>query len=216
MEKDLNFYENNGISLEDVRLHDSTKDYVLGVALNKYLKKRNVWWFAETYLEPCEFEYALSKATHWAYIYHDKDVSADGRLKEPHYHILLHYDNSRTGFAVLRDFVGRQNTFVKDVYKNSSPVICYEYLTHDNDVDKYHYSKANIVSHNPVYWEHFLPSVRDRTQTDFLEDLLQTDTDLDLREMAKKYGRDFIKNYRTYIEFRNEVVPYDKQTHIKY
>ena len=61
-----------------------------------------------------------------------------------------------------------------------------------------------------------MPSVRDRTQTDFLEDLLQTDTDLDLREMAKKYGRDFIKNYRTYIEFRNEVVPYDKQTHIKY
>lgn len=166
-----------------------------GVSLSVSLKKREVWWFVETYLHEDEFKYALSKATHWAYIYHDMDDC------EPHYHILLHYDNARSGNAVLRDFVGNQNSFIE---KSVSPIASYEYLTHKNDPDKYQYCDSCIVSHNPVYWEHFLPDVRDRTQLDFLEDLLST-KELDIVLMAKRYGRDFIKNYKAYMDFRHEV-----------
>ena len=168
------------------------------------LKKRGVWWFLESYNSPSDFDYGLSKASHWAYIYHDCDLYDDGSLVAPHYHILLHYDNARSGLAVLRDFVGKQNTFVQ---RADSPVACYEYLTHKNDLDKMQYPDSRIVSHNPVYWEHSLPSVRDRTQADFIEDLL-SDDELDLVYMARKYGRDFIKNYRSYLDFRYEVRAY--------
>lgn len=167
-------------------------------------RRRSTWFFCMTYAKPCEFKFALEKATHWAYIYHDRDEN------EPHFHILLHFDNARTGFALLNDFHSTANTFIES---KVSPVDSYEYLYHANHPDKYQYDKSLIVSHNPVYWEHFLPSVRDRTQTDFIEDLLNS-SDLDLVYMAKKYGRDFIKNYRTYIEFRNDVLPLTKKINL--
>lgn len=168
------------------------------------LKCRRSWWDIITYLQESEFQYALSKATHWAYIYHDCDVNDNGELKEPHWHILLNFDNARSGNAVLKDFVGYQNTRAYNM-DETSPIERYEYLTHLNDPDKYQYSSSRIVCDNPVYWEHFLPSVRDRTQADFIEDLLQ-DEELDIVYMARKYGRDFIKNYKSYMEFRNEVI----------
>lgn len=161
-----------------------------------FLKKREVWWFVETYLPESDIQYALSKATHWAYIYHDMDNN------EPHFHVLLHYDNARSGNAVLRDFVGWQNTFIERCH--NGPVVCYEYLTHQNDPDKYQYSSERIISHNPVYWEHFIPDVRNRPEADFIEDLVYSEK-LDLVYMAKKYGRDFIKNHKSYLDFRYTV-----------
>ena len=165
-------------------------------SVDKKLRRRCVWWFVETYVPSCDFEYALNKASHWAYIYHDRDKC------EPHYHVLLHYDNARTGYAVLKDFAHIQNSMAEST---DSPVSCYEYLTHANDVDKFQYPSSDIVCHNPIYWEHFLPSVRDRTQVDFIDDLLNDD-DIDLSYMARKYGRDFIKNYKAYLDFRREVL----------
>lgn len=183
------------------RNSSSINESLKSSSINESLKKREVWWFVESYLQESEFQYALSKATHWAYIYHDKDDN------EPHYHILLHYDNARSGNAVLRDFVGYQNSFIERC--ENGPQVCYEYLTHLNDPDKYQYNPDRIVSHNPIYWEHFLPSVRDRTQTDFIEDLLSSN-ELDIVYMAKKYGRDFIKNYKAYMDFRHEVKMFER------
>ena len=178
--------------LKDVISQDDRREKA-----NKLLKHRDTWWFAETYLQENEFQYALSKASHWAYIFHDQDDNV------PHYHVLLHYENARSGSAVLKDFVGYQNTFVKRCEHGA--VVCYEYLTHKNDPDKYQYNADRIISHNPVYWSHFIPDIRDRTDTDFIEDLLNSEK-LDYYKMAKKYGRDFMKNWRNYVDFRDEVL----------
>lgn len=173
------------------------------------LRQRAGNWFIETYLSPAEFHYALDKMSHWAYIYHDRDYKDDGTLKEPHYHIVARYSNFRTGFAVLKDFVGNQNSFCE---KCKSLQASYDYLTHKNEPDKTLYDDIEIVHHNPVYWESFIPSVRDRTSLDLVEDLL-SESALDLREMAKKYGRDFIKNYKAYLDFR-ETVKYHPKHYI--
>lgn len=191
---------NTLITDSDRRYHDSVSSYVNKLSSVKDLRERGVWWFVESYLNECDFKPSLSKASHWAYILHDCDDC------EPHYHILIHYSNSRTGLSVLRDFIGFQNTRVE---KCISPLACYEYLTHKNTPEKYQYSSSRIVTHNPIYWEHFIPSIRDRTndkiETDFIEDLLNSEK-LDYYTMAKKYGRDFMKNWRSYIDFREEVL----------
>lgn len=168
----------------------------------KMYRKRCVWWFAMSYALPAEFANALNKADKYAYIYHDKDVDT-----EPHYHVLLHFENARSGFAVLKDFVSTQNTMLEAV---TSPISSYEYLYHLNDPDKFQYDKSEIICHNPVFWEHFLPSIRDRNEVDFLDDLLNV-YDFDLKDMAKKYGRDFIKNFRSYLDFRESVLPMSTQ-----
>ena len=192
--------ENENIIITDNvrRYHDSVSSYVNKLSSVKDLRERGVWWFVESYLSEYEFRPSLDKASHWAYILHDCDDC------EPHYHILLHYSNSRTGLSVLRDFIGYQNTRVE---KCISPIACYEYLTHKNCPEKYQYAISRVISHNPVYWERFLPSVRDRTtdkvDTDFIEDLL-FGVELNYLEMAKKYGRDFIKNWRSYEDFREQ------------
>ena len=164
-------------------------------------RRRSTWFFLMTYSSPEEFQTLLDKSTHFAYAYHDKDDN------EPHYHVLVHFESARTGYACIKDIKSSSNTFLEEA---SNPVACYEYLTHKNDLDKYQYTDDIIISHNPVYWKNYLPSVRDRPkadlEADFLEDLISPDV-LDLVYMAKKYGRDFIKNYRSYLDFRNEVAP---------
>lgn len=202
------FLDCNGISSSQREEHDKIKEYVAKVSKVKGVRARSYWWSCITYCQEQEFEFALSQSQHWAYIYHDCDEG-----KEPHYHVLLHFDYQKTGTAVLNYFRGFANTQVEPCYSNKkgevNPIGCYEYLTHKNDPDKYQYSSSRIVSHNPIYWEHFIPSVRDRTQTDFIEDLLSSN-ELDIVYMAKKYGRDFIKNYKAYMEFRHEVKMFER------
>ena len=184
----------------------------------KKLRKRGVWFNVMTYAPAEVIEYACSRALHWAYIYHNRDtfdildikdgVSEEqlGALKEPHYHVLLHYDIARSGLAVLKDFPSEQNTRVEIA---DQPIASYEYLTHKNHPNKYQYNDYEIISHNRDYWVAHLPRARDRPsntdlEADFISDLLG-EKEPDLVYMARKYGRDFIKNHRSYLDFRDAV-----------
>lgn len=161
--------------------------------------RRLYWIELIVYSSPNTFMPLLRKADRWAYAYHDLDKNDDGTWKEPHYHIIVHFENARSINACKRDILSTQNVLGKEI---TSVMGAYQYLWHENDLDKYQYDKSIVVSHNPVFWEGFLPDIRASDTTDFLEDLLNH---VDMVTMAKRYGRDYMKNYRAYKDFVDEV-----------
>lgn len=132
----------------------------------------------------------------YAYILHDKDTNEDGTLKEPHYHIIIVTYNAKTVSAVRRWFYGWVDKEGKDI--NTLGQACndiynaYDYLYHKNQPDKYQYDSDLIVSNNKG---HFLGSADTDidSATQMLFDLVKG---VSYRQMAKKYGRDFIFHYQ--------------------
>lgn len=167
--------------------------------MSKSKSKRCYWISLICYSAPNTFKPLLDISTHWAYAYHDLDVDKEGKLKEPHYHILVHFKQARSPNSCIRYILSKQNVFGEECV---SPLGAFEYLFHKNDPDKYQYDKSIVITHNPVYWDRFLPDIRDRTNIDFVEDLF---TGVDMLTMAKRYGRDYMKNYRAYEDFIDEV-----------
>lgn len=136
----------------------------------------------------------------YSYAYHDKDVREDGTLKELHCHIVIVTYNTCTISSLQRWFKADDeegkpiNTMVQicnDVYK------MYDYLTHST-VDavaagKYQYDKSIIVSNDDEGYFQASPS------SNYDNILLATEMLLkgySVREVGRKFGRDFIIHYR--------------------
>lgn len=180
---------------------------------NKPTKSRIYNAKVVTYATPQEFAPLLAEAEHWVYICHDKDVyTADearssgndvveGDPKPTHFHILLKFATAKT-FSAIRKYVrSEQNTFVQP---SVDPVGDYDYLTHDNAPNKYQYDKSSLVSACLVYWEQRANLHQNDEQDDFVTDLL--DGRLSRRQMAHKYGRDYMRNFSQYEAFRLAVI----------
>lgn len=159
---------------------------------------RCYWHSLVVYSAPNTFKPLLDRATHWAYAYHDLDKDDDGELKPPHYHLLLHFKTACSVNSCIKYILSKQNVFGEECV---SPHGAFEYLWHKNNPEKYQYDRSVVVTHNAVYWDRFLPDIRDRTNIDFIEDLLNG---VDMVTMAKRYGRDYMKNYRAYEDFVEE------------
>lgn len=122
----------------------------------------------------------------YAFIFHNLDDN------EPHFHILIHMNNSFDQEEVigwLKDITG-QNAFAQVISNKSR---AYEYLIHENDENKHSYSVDQIITNDKYYW--YTP---DEKSVEILNDLLQG---CDLYAMALRYGRDFIINYKKYQDF---------------
>lgn len=87
-------------------------------------------------------------ATHFAYIYRDKDLKEDGTLKSPHYHLLVHWDFQITIRCLNKHFV-TEETIVRQANKKGS---CYDYLTLENATGKAIYSEGDIISNDYAYY----------------------------------------------------------------
>ena len=155
-----------------------------------------------------------------SWILHDKDK------KVPHTHLVILSDRSRR----LKDYIGWFKNLT-DEYGNAintlakickSTTATQKYFTHSDEESKqqgkHQYAEEDIrVLEGEQYstvWEY-------KTQTDIafeadqkrkatmeenenlLEDII---AEKPMREMARKYGRDFMKNYKTYRAFASEVV----------
>lgn len=138
---------------------------------------------------------------HYAYILHDKDTKEDGELKEKHYHILVTLRNQRSIEGIRNDFKGEseQNTLAKPIEDITHD---YRYLTHEDDEDKVKYDKDDIKTDDKTYWGRVAKDeiVTTDANEEFIRDL--TADNISYKNMALKYGRDFIKNRRQYIEYR--------------
>ena len=136
----------------------------------------------------------LNKSTSirsWVAIEHNKDDTT------PHLHFVLRTTSSWTTFQIIKWFQGYTdsegkeiNTFVEIVHDRQAII---EYLTHENEIGKYHYSKADIIDHG---LQDILP--RDDSRDDSLEIIEDMLNGVPAREMCRRYGRDFIYHYASY------------------
>lgn len=149
-------------------------------------------------------------------ILHDKDTKEDGTPKESHLHVLLSLVRSReiseiTGwFKKCHDEKGQAvNTFGETVKSTES---AFEYLTHEGQDGKHQYANEDIIilQGSKEHWlslNGILDNAKRKQQlkdeqAEEVDQLIQDCIDnLPERAMAKKYGRDYIRNRRIYREF---------------
>lgn len=172
-------------------------------------------WFIVTYATGDEYKPLLNTAKHWALAYHDQDfiVQDDGTKtpKEPHTHIIVTFDRAYSLKQVREMVESKSNTLAqacntKD--KQGREVVrgMFKYLCHEeeNPETKYIYDKSRRRTDDDAYWQKRIGEELTTMQGGdfFLDDLLADD--FSCVNMAKKYGRDFMKNYGRYCEFRRE------------
>lgn len=155
-------------------------------------------WSLVTYLTTDQLLSRLSqlsgKVTAYAFILHDMDVNADGSPKAPHTHLLirtacpLNLATVRRWFAAFDDD-GKPITTTAQVCSDLDSA--FQYLTHANDLDKYQYDRDDIVCTDTSAFclDEGAPS---DDMAVALADLL---AGVSLRDVAARYGRDFIIHY---------------------
>lgn len=160
-------------------------------------------WFIITYLNEEDLhnilESKLDKGiiTNYAYINHDRDVTKEGELKKAHRHCIILCKSPVLGsriqnwFKGINDEGGESNTFVE---KLKSKKEGFAYLTHENNPEKYQYSREDVICSDDDYFDSLEDKKTDKSWS-ALEDLLNG---MSYRECARKYGRDFILHYNAY------------------
>lgn len=76
---------------------------------------------------------------------HDKDLTDTGELKKAHYHVVLAFNNTTTYNNALEIAKLCGANIVKKVFSMTG---IYEYLTHENEDNKTHYSQNDIIKMN--------------------------------------------------------------------
>lgn len=173
------------------------------------LPKRSRKFSCVTYLTETDLVACLNKHQQsirgFAYAYHDKDVTEEGKLKEKHAHLVLWLYNASNKDNIRRWFVGGLDE--KGQPANTLSQVCidvfgaYEYLWHKNNEEKYQYDPSIVVSSDPALFE----QVDDFPDTDAyapLEDMLNG---VPLSVVAKRYGRDFIVHYGHYRQIYEDI-----------
>lgn len=153
-----------------------------------------------SYLEEEQIKIVLDKhdvqIKAYAYILHDKDILENGEPKPKHYHILLSLHNGNNVSTVINWFYGfiddkglEINTLGQIMNNRQGALL---YLTHNTPASshKYQYPKENIKSFNIDFFE--LPDTEQDNISSALEDMINQ---VPLRQIALKYGRDFIIHY---------------------
>ena len=129
------------------------------------------------------------------YIYHDKDLKDDGTPKEPHFHVNLILYSARKLVDVRRWFVGGID--LNGLPANTLGQICmdigasHDYLTHKENPDKFQYNSEDIVSSDSSLFERRVECSDDVSWL-ALNDMLDG---VPLKDIAHRYGRDFIYHY---------------------
>lgn len=150
----------------------------------------------------------------YAYIKHDKDfyiedvvdkdtgdiVHFKGELKPSHIHIYLRLIHNRDSGEIRRwfesvDECGQKINCLSKIVRDR--VSCINYLIHNTKAskNKYQYSVADVVSYNVEHIDDDMPV--DNTYY-VVEDMLKG---VSRMELLKKYGRDFLYHYSSYVQF---------------
>lgn len=142
----------------------------------------------------------LNRASHYIYILHDHDDT------DPHLHICL-TTKQPASFNTIRNCVkGDQNVFVEELRDKTAMA---NYLCHEGSQDKYVYPRSALQSNDLSFW---FKDVETK-DSDFVTDLLECS--LSYREMAIKYGRDYMRNFSAYQNFAYQVRLQEKTINIK-
>lgn len=144
----------------------------------------------------------LPHVKNYAYILHDKDVKEDGSLKEPHYHVVVVYNNTRTLSAVrseMQTYSDKGNTLVEYCQDLEAT---YDYLLHRRNPEKAQYSSEDVRT-NVGYFRGDYSSTEDNTAYCLVMDIIAGKSRL---ELLRKYGRDYAINRAQYYGLATEIM----------
>lgn len=154
-----------------------------------------------TYVDDITLRRNLCKyADHFAYIYHGEEEA------EPHFHVLITFRGNKS-IKRVREILSEgstQNTLAQPIDDIDHDIL---YLTHDDDASiergKQRYSPDKIVYDDTEYWTKIAKEspAQKISNEEFIDDLTKG-IGFSHIEMAKKYGRDYIRNLRAYMTFR--------------
>ena len=149
-------------------------------------------YFVLSYCPPSLLTDTLNKCCFFAHIYHDKDEG-----KVPHWHYYLGYSMNKNIFNLAKEFHCDRYSFMIENVRNRKA--CLRYLIHIDYPEKAQYALGSVVSNNFESVERACRSIQTvhEDNAEFLKDMFR----LNAYEMACKYGRDFIKNYKNYASF---------------
>lgn len=147
---------------------------------------------------------------HYAYIQHDKDIEIDengNEVKKPlHTHLLINFDQNVSVKQIKERILEytEHNTFGQPLKDKRG---AYRYLTHKDNVDKYQYDESLIHS-NDDYFKSFDKSLitSECKESDEINQMINDYGTLSYRQLAIKYGRDFIKNFKAYEYYFNLII----------
>lgn len=110
------------------------------------------------------------KNVRWYWAYHDKDIKDDGTPKEPHYHILLYFDNDCTLSALMKkikfDRKDRINYYQKGTDENRLDYRV-RYLVHyKTKTDKKYEYPIDIINTNDDTYEKFFDKDTSKSKSD--------------------------------------------------
>ena len=176
---------------------------------NTTLNTRNYSWDLVIYEIPKDFlqerlDYLVSIGcvNHYAYIVHDKDTTLNDNneviTKPIHTHLLIVFNQNvsvRTIKNRLLEYT-EHNIFGQPIKDKKG---AYRYLTHKDDLDKYQYDASLIVEYDNYFSKYDLSSDLSLNK-EYLEinQMIDDFVILTYRQLACKYGKDFIKNYKSY------------------
>lgn len=163
------------------------------------------------YDTPYAFLNALSRhasVSRYCAILHDADKHPNGVPKMEHTHILVVFENPVFYSGLIRLFNSPE---WKEVYTTSVSVeqvsdkhSSFLYLTHESEKaleeGKTLYPSDRLVSNDLPYFQRWVisdPEQESKTTSHFLQDLLT----LTPFQLALKWGRDYMKNAKTYADF---------------
>jgi hypothetical protein len=148
-----------------------------------------------------ELQPLLSQAKHYAYVFHFK--CAEDNSSSPHYHILATFEREKSFAWVRKQVKSDQNTFTEPLKGDVDDI--FQYFTHQNEPDKGQYVDS-IVYDDYEYWKRRARTGdKEENKNDtFVDDLISPD--FSIEKMSRKYGRDFIKNHKAYIEARKAIL----------
>ena len=168
------------------------------MANKKQKPKRAYSWSCITYETTDYLITHLSnndRVAHYCFIEHNLDIKEDGSPKDRHIHLLVTFtENVSLNVIKTRILHTSQNVLGEPITDKRA---VYRYLTHKDNPDKYLYDEKDIVANDDYFSKDDLLTTS--KETDEIEtmimDYLYGESYL---TMAKKYGRDFIKNFRQY------------------
>lgn len=144
-----------------------------------------------------ELQPLLNQTRHYALIYHDV---IDATSSSPHYHILATFEREKSFNWVRKQVVSSQNTFTEAIKGDVDDVLVYFRHADDNSIKagKTPYSFERIEFDNVDYWNKRIKSGEKEVNPNdqFVDDLISDD--YNVQNMARKYGRDFLKNIKQY------------------
>lgn len=188
--------------------------------MQNYTQVTSRIWHIVCYDEKVRDE-ICSKATRYAYIYHDRDTLKDGSPKPPHYHIYVYRRNDTKGdfFVKLGKKVSPENGGVRVAVQNdgAQAVEYFQHLKDGNPIEgKAPYSLNEIVFDSKGNDDHFKSQEQRLAERAEREQKAEDDNvafinDLIIHRhnpyaLAKKYGKGYICNRQRFTEFTDLLI----------